>query len=296
MSKKTDIDVLLQAPASKAVAKKLIAWADETRNRIARSEMLIGILTIEDVAKIPEAYRKAAQHGIDTAWVTLAWWHASPDYGVPDLESAETAIQAAIDANVKNAKFELASIRWYCKRETATKQEKKEAYRLVSEIVNSEPENADAVYHLALFVTHGFGVKADPGAGFDLQQRAAELGNTSAMFEISLHYALGLGVHADEEASLAACRRAADAGHPRAMYNLGAYNASGRGMPKDIPEALKWYERAAEAGNPSAMVGLAVIYATGDEVEPDLQYAEYMFDQADYFGLDVSDIRKQVGL
>ena len=116
------------------------------------------------------------------------------------------------------------------------------------------------------------------------------------MFELYIHYANGLGVAANDTAALDACRRAAEAGHSRAMYNMGAYNASGRGMPKNITEALKWYERAADAGNPSAMVGLAVIYATGDGVEADREYAEQMLDQADYCGLDVSQIRKQIGL
>jgi hypothetical protein len=44
------------------------------------------------------------------------------------------------------------------------------------------------------------------------------------------------------------------------------------------------------------MVGLAVIYATGDGVEKDRERAEQLFDQADYCGLDVSQVRKQVGL
>ena len=80
------------------------------------------------------------------------------------------------------------------------------------------------------------------------------------------------------------------------MYNLGAFNASGRGVPKNIPEAIKWYERAADSGNPSAMAGLAAIYATGDGVEADREYAKQLLDQADYCGLDVSELRKQLGL
>jgi uncharacterized protein len=80
------------------------------------------------------------------------------------------------------------------------------------------------------------------------------------------------------------------------MYNMGAFNASGRAMPKNTPEAIRWYKLAADAGNPSAMVGLAVIYATGDGVVPDRDYAEQMLDQADYCGLNVSQVRKQLGL
>jgi TPR repeat protein len=296
MSKPADIDSLLKATPSPSVARQLVEWAADARNRIARGDMVIGILTPAEVQKIPVAYRIAAQNGEPGAWLALAWWCANPQFGKPDLKAAEQALKAAIDANVSNARLELVKIRWFFKRDTATPKEKKEAYRFVSEIAAADAGNAQAVYFLALLTTHGFGVAASPDSGFVLQQKAADLGDADAMFELYIHYANGLGVAANDTAALDACRRAAEAGHSRAMYNMGAYNASGRGMPKNITEALKWYERAADAGNPSAMVGLAVIYATGDGVEADREYAEQMLDQADYCGLDVSQIRKQIGL
>jgi uncharacterized protein len=296
MSKPADIDTLLKAKPSHSVARQLVEWAADARNRIARGDMIIGILTPDEVQKIPVAYRAAALHGETNAWVTLAWWHAHPQFGKPDLEAAEQALKAAIDGKVPSAPLELVKIRWFFKRETATANEKKEAYRIVSGIVESDPNNAESIYFLALLTTHGFGIAASAKAGFLLQQKAAALGSADAMFELYIHYANGIGVAADDPLALDACRRAAEAGHSRAMYNLGAYSASGRGMPKSIPEALKLYERAADAGNPSAMLGLAVIYATGDGVEKNLEYAEQLFDQADYCGLDVSQVRKQVGL
>jgi TPR repeat protein len=78
------------------------------------------------------------------------------------------------------------------------------------------------------------------------------------------------------------------------MYSLGAFNASGRGLPKNISEAIKWYKRAADKGNASAMAGLAAIYASGDGVEPDREYAQELLDQADYCGLDVSQLREKL--
>ncbi len=296
MSRTSKIDALLQSPPSTALAGQLVAWADATRDRIARSEMEVGLLSIDEVLKIPTAYQTAAQQGDPNAWITLAWWHARPDVGNADLKAAEKAMRAAIDANVATATLELAKMRWFFKRQTATKPEENEAYQLVSEVVNSDPDNADALYILALLTTHGFGVTASPKRGFELLEQSAALGNTDALFEIYIHHAKGIGVPIHEKRALQACQRAADAGHPRAMYNMGAFNAAGRGMPKDIPEAIKWYERAADAGNPSAMVGLAVIYATGDGVETNPFYAQEMFDQAEYHGLDVSHIREAVGL
>lgn len=296
MNDKYDIDALLKAQPSNSVAEQLVAWADATRNQIARGDMMLGILSIDEVAKIPMAYQAAAQLGHSNAWVTLAWWYAYPDFGEQDLESAETAIQRAIDADVEMAKLEIAKIRWFFKRNTATEAERQQSYQFVSDIVTLDPDNARAIYILALLTTHGFGVAASPKSGFLLQQRSADLGNADAMFEIFAHYSNGLGVPVDEDLAFNACQRAADAGHVRAMYNLGAFNAIGRGTSKNTLEAVKWYERAAAAGNPSAMVGLAIIYATGDGVDVDREYAREMFDQADYCGLDVSQLRDQVGL
>jgi TPR repeat protein len=291
-----NINKLLKAAPSKNVAEQLVEWADATRQKIARGDMMMGILTAQEVAKIPLAYRTAAQHGDANAWIKLAWWCAFPQYGEPDVESAEDALQQAIEVKAAGAELELVKIRWFFKRQTATAAERQQAFQLASSIAASNPGDAEALYFLALLTTHGFGVEPSPENGFELQNRAADLGNADAKFELYVHYIQGLGVPKDEGGALNACRRAAEAGHSRAMYNLGAYNASGSGMPKNIPEAIKWYESAANAGNPSAMVGLAAIYGAGDGVEANREYAKQLLDQAEYCGLDVSGVRKTLGL
>ncbi len=296
MSHPADIQSLLNASPSPAVARQLVEWANSTRERIARGDMTIGILTPAEAASIPVAYRAAAQQGDAAAWIMLAWWNVNPDFGEPDLEAAEQALRAGIDAGVSAAGLELVKLRWFFERDTATPSERNEAYQLVSAIVQADPGNAEGLYLLALLTTYGFGVAASPREGFLLQQKAAELGHAAALFELYVHYANGLGVAADEAAALDACRRAAEAGHPRGMYNLGAAYASGQGLPKSVPEALRWYERAADAGNPWALVGLAVIYATGDGVEPDREYAAQLLDEAEYLGMEVSDVREQIDL
>jgi TPR repeat protein len=296
MTSTHDIDTLLASAPSELVAQQLVEWADATRGRIARGDMMLGILTPDEVAKIPEAYRSAAQHGVASAWITLAWWLAYPEFGEPDVAASESALHTAINANVENAKLELAKIRWFFKRNTATERERQEACQMLSEIVECDGQHCEAFYFLGLLTTHGYGIAASPDTGSTLLQKSADLGNADAMFELYIHYAQGLGVPPDEQLAYNHCRKAADAGHPRAMYNIGAFHASGRGVPKSIPEAIKWYERAADAGNPSAMAGLATIYATGDGGELDREYAEEMFGQAEYCGLDVRELREQAGL
>jgi TPR repeat protein len=218
-----------------------------------------------------------------------------PGFGEQNITAAESAIEAAIDEGVEDAKLELVKLRWFFMRETASEDKRADTYQLAQEL-RDRSDNGDALYFLALLTTHGFGTSASPEVGFDLQQQAADLGNTDAMFELYIHHENGLGTVCDQKLAFAACERAAKAGHHRAMYNLGAFNATGRGTPKDMQKAVEWYERAADAGNPSAMAGLAVIYATGDGVEADREYAEQLFDQADYCGLDVGELRAQVGL
>lgn len=206
-----EIDSLLNAEPSRPLAQELMRWAGETRQRIARGDMMIGILTPQVVAKIPAAYQRAAQCGESAAWLALAWWHAAPEFGPPDLQAAEAALQRAIGAKVSNAQLELAKIRWFFKRDTATPNEKVEAYRLVGDVVRNDPRNAEAIHVLGLLTTQGFGVAEQPTTGFELQQQAASLGNTDAMFELYVHYANGLGVPADERAAFDACQRAAAA-------------------------------------------------------------------------------------
>ncbi len=77
---------------------------------------------------------------------------------------------------------------------------------------------------------------------------------------------------------------------------MGAFLATGKGVDKDMAKAAEWYQRAADAGNPNAMANLGLMYASGDGVEEDREYAEELFDQAEYLGLDVEEVRSAVGM
>jgi hypothetical protein len=296
MARKAYIDQLLRADKSPQVAQQLIDWADETQGAIDRGEMMIGLLTLDEVMQIPVAYRRAVECGVSSAWLRLANWHASPRVGEPELELAEEALASAIAANVPGAKLALVQTRWFCKQDTATAKEKVEAHQYLCEMTAADPQDAVAHYFLGMLTTQGFGVAAAPQKGAALLRQAADLGNADAMFEYYIYLSTGTGIAKDEAAALQFLIRAAEAGQPRAMYNLGAYHAVGRGMPKNIPAAIDWYERAAAFGNPQAMVGLATIYGLGDGVEQDLGYAEEMIGQAEYYGMDVNHLRERLNL
>ncbi|HEY9785879.1 MAG TPA: hypothetical protein V6D17_10790, partial [Candidatus Obscuribacterales bacterium] len=120
-----EIDALLSAPRSQAVAEQLVEWADKTRCHILRGDMMIGILSMDEVAKIPAAYEAAALSGLTDAWVKLAWWYATPEFGDADVEMAEASLNKAIAAGVPEAQMELVKIVWFFKRETATDSQKR---------------------------------------------------------------------------------------------------------------------------------------------------------------------------
>lgn len=291
-----NVDSLLRAPASAELGRQLLGWVTELRGRILAGEMMIGILSVEEVEKAPAALRMAAECGVEEAWLELGTWYAQPPFGAPDFVSAEGTLKSAISSGIPGAALRLVMIRWALRRDDLAPEERAETFNLLNELVNSEPANGEALYYLGLLTFAGFGTQASQQAAFALQQSAAALGNADAMFEMYVQLQGGLGVEKDESAAFAANRRAAEAGHARALYNMGAFYATGRHVGRDLAQAANWYDRAADAGSVRALATLAAMYATGEGVSKDTERAKQLFEEADYLGLDVTDLRASVGL
>ncbi len=290
------IERLLSAPPDAETGQALLDWVANLRARILRGDVTIGILPAEEVQRAPLALRKAAACGLAEGWFQLASWHADPPLGAADVPEAENVLREAMAAGVPGAGVHLARLRWFHRRDTATEDEQREAYRLVEAAAAGDPRDAEAIHLRGLLTSEGFGTESDPSAAAALQRQAAALGSLDATFELFVHHYNGVGVPHDEEAALDLLRRAADAGHPRAMYNMGALHATGTLVACDPRAALDWYTRSAEAGNVRATATLAVMYAQGDGCDQDLEYARQLFDEAEHAGLDVSDLRASVGL
>ena len=290
------IDALLSAPASPETGRALLDWVAGLRARILRGEMMIGILPVEEVERAPLALRKAAECGLAEGWFQLASWHADPPFGAANVAEAEEVLREAMAAGAPGAAVQFARLLWFHGRDTADDAEQREAYGLLEAAAADDPRDASALHLLGLLTCQGFGTEADPEAAVALQEQAASLGSLDAVFELFVHHFNGVGVPRDVEAARGLVRRAADAGHPRAMYNMGAFHATGTLVARDPAAALEWYTRAAEAGNVRATAALAVMYAQGDGCEQDLEHARQLFDEAEYMGLDVSDVRAAVGL
>jgi TPR repeat protein len=285
------VDELLTRPPTLETGRELLAWAQELRGRIVRGDMMIGILSVEEVAKAPLALERAASCGLQDAWIELARWYAKPPFGSADMTKAEQALRTAIAAQVPGAALEVVRLRWFYHRDEASADDRREAFEFAQDAVAANRDDGVATYFLGLLTCQGFGTAADPAAAVALQRRAASLGNADAMFELYVHLQTGLGVPRDETGAFAALQQAADAGHPRAMYNMGAFFATGQNVPKDLAAAVDWYTRASDAGNLRATAMLAVMYARGEGVQQDLERARELFDEADYMGFDTSELR-----
>ena len=288
------IDVLMKAAPSAATGKKILDWASDIDGRILAGDMMIGILSIEEVEKMPAALRRAAECGHPKAWLRLAEWHERPRWGEPSYELADQALRLAVDHKVAGAGLALARLRWFLRRDEATDAEKAQAFETIAALAK-EGDDGEATYLLGLMTCAGFGTPADPAAAFELQRKAAARGNADASFELYVHLSTGLGVATDEQAAFEHVQRAAKAGHARAAYNLGAFLATGRYGKKDMAEAANWYQRACDLGNGRACATLAAMYAAGDGVAKDRERAGGLFSVAEELGFDPSAIKDAIG-
>jgi TPR repeat protein len=288
------IDALMKAAPSADTGKKILEWASDIDLRILSGDMMIGILSIEEVEKMPAALRRAAECGQQEAWLRLAKWHQRPGWGAPNLEQADEALRTALDQGVAGAGLALGRLRWFHRRDDATDAEKKQALETVADLAKKDDADGDASYLLGLMTCAGFGTAADPAAAFDIQRKAAKLGSMDASFELYVHLSTGLGVAVDEQAAFEHVQRAAEEGHPRAAYNMGAFLATGRHGKKDMAEAADWYQRACDLGNGRACATLAAMYATAEGVAKDRDRARGLFDVAAELGFDPSAIKDAI--
>ena len=289
------IDGLMKAAASEDTGRKILEWASELDNRILRGDLMIGILSIEEVEKMPAALRRAAECGHRSAWLQLAAWHERPAWGKPDYQLADDALSRALDDQVPGAGLQLGRLRWFRRRDEATDAEKAQAFELIAAQVKEDDENDEAMYLLGLMTCAGFGTSPDPTAAFELQRKAADRDNADASFELYVHLSTGLGVAVDEQAAFEHVQRAAEAGHARAAYNMGAFLATGRHGKKDMAEAASWYQKACDWGNGRACATLAALYVSGDGVPRDRARARDLFYTAEDQGFDPSAIKEAIG-
>lgn len=116
----------------------------------------------------------------------------------------------------------------------------------------ADPNDAKSIYELGVRY-----LKENPFVGWDLYQRAAEMGYAEAQYALGMEYIKHIQELVPRDAAKAEGARwlekAAEQGHVEAQLELAKCYSSGKGVKKDEAEALKWARKAAESGDAKAM-------------------------------------------
>ncbi|RMF38608.1 MAG: hypothetical protein D6754_07130 [Alphaproteobacteria bacterium] len=118
--------------------------------------------------------------------------------------------------------------------------------------------------------------------GFDLLNRALEVGHTFAMNELGYFFLDENSDHYEPQRGLRYLRESAARGDIYGYHNLGlVYERGLGGATPDFDTAAEWYRKAALGGHPDAPVRLARLYAEGKiGGGPDIALALRWFDVA----------------
>ncbi|KAI8995031.1 hypothetical protein BDB01DRAFT_847010 [Pilobolus umbonatus] len=132
----------------------------------------------------------------------------------------------------------------------------KEAFDILSALVQSGPEDASAHYWLALAHKEGIpGVcSIDVIKAYSLYQTAARLNHADSQFEIGLMLSKGIGVKEDRTAAFSWFKKASNLNHANALYYVGIYFYNGtEDIKQDRDEARQYFGKAAALGVTDAM-------------------------------------------
>ena len=145
----------------------------------------------------------------------------------------------------------------FVERERAKQEKVAEALKLAVDALiakEADPNDAKSIYELGVRYLKD---KRDPLVGWDLYQRAAEMGYADAQYAIGMEYIEHIQEIVPREAAKAEgakwLEKAAEQGHVEAQLELAKCYSSGKGVKKDEAEALKWAQKAAESGDAKAM-------------------------------------------
>jgi len=98
--------------------------------------------------------------------------------------------------------------------------------------------------------------KVDLRKGFQLYERAANLGSPEGKFRMALSFLLGKGTQVDEVKSIDLLAEAADAGYLPAQKFLGQIYLDGEFIEQDYDKGIHWLERASRSGSALAAISL----------------------------------------
>lgn len=141
--------------------------------------------------------------------------------------------------------------------------------------------DSDSIFQLGVDYFNGVNGKyMDRDRGFQLQYRAAEMGQSDAMFELGCMYHNGVYVERNDSTALDWFKKAATKRHAKALDNCGLCYINGVGVEKNPTIAFDYFHQGAELGYSECLFNLGVCYENGDGTETNYSEAAKCFRQA----------------
>lgn len=138
-------------------------------------------------------------------------------------------------------------------------------------------EDPEGLYALAMAYLFGWDVEADEDRGYELLERAVDLGNTDAMALMVRLYMQDEYQGIDNERAAQLAVTAAKDGIPEAQLYAGLAYMDGISVPQDYSEAARYLSLAANQGDQEARTALAFLYENGYGVPRDEAKALKMY-------------------
>ncbi len=138
-------------------------------------------------------------------------------------------------------------------------------------------DDPEGLYALAMAYLFGWDVEADEDRGYELLEKAVDLGNTDAMALMVRLYMQDEYQGIDNERAAELSVIAAKDGIPEAQLYAGLAYMDGIHVPQDYKEAARYLTLAANQGDQEARTALAYLYENGFGVAKDESKALKMY-------------------
>ena len=235
----------------------------------------------KDAEKAKELLKKAADAGVEEAWLHLGDVCA----GCED-SNAVSYYEKAAELGFDEADLRLGDV--YASRGAAEERRKAVPYYEKA----AKRGNADAQFKLAELYEHGEIVERDLRKASDIDWKLAKAGNGAAEDKIGISpFRKSVGL---SDVNLQLAKMAAEQGNLEVQKNLGYFYRHGPEDSRNAREAVKWYSKAAEQGNAEAQCEMGNSYRCGLGVAKDEREAVKWYRKAAEQGY--ADAQRLLGL
>ncbi|EXX54171.1 uncharacterized protein OCT59_027379 [Rhizophagus irregularis] len=140
--------------------------------------------------------------------------------------------------------------------------------------------NAFGICILGYYYIKGIGTDIDKKKAFELLQKAADLGNLLGINGLGYCYLYGIGTDIDKKKAFELYQKTADLGSAFGICILGYYYIKGIETDIDKKKAFELFQKAVDLENSYGMIGLGHCYQNGIGTDIDKKKAFELFQKA----------------